>query len=151
MRLEILLLLVPFTVPSVAVRAQAGAGKLPATVVGTWRGTSICRPVGKPPCHDEIAAYHFRMDSTVAADSDAKSERLVWQANKIVNGVEEEMGTMSCTYEHEAGVLTCPMRGWRWVFRAVSAATGDSLVGTLRNPAGVVWRDIRITRTGRLP
>jgi hypothetical protein len=106
--------------------------------------------VGKPPCHDEIAAYHFRVDSTVAADR-TRVERLVWQANKIVNGVEEEMGTMACTYDPAAGALTCPMRGWQWVFRAASAASGDSLVGTLRNPSGVVWRDVRATRTSRQP
>lgn len=146
MRFGKLLLLVPVTLPCLAARAQGGAGKPPATLVGTWRGTSICRPVGKPPCHDEIAAYHFRVDSTGGT-----SERLVWQANKIVKGVEEEMGTMSCTYEHDSGVLTCPMRGWQWVFRAFTTATGDSLVGTLRNPSGIVWRDVRVTRIGRQP
>jgi hypothetical protein len=150
MRLEKLLLFVPLTLPCLTARAQGGAGNPPSTLVGTWRGTSICRPVGTPPCHDEIAAYHFRVDSTAAADS-AGTEHLVWQANKVVNGAEEEMGTSTCTYERRSGVLTCPMRDWRWVFRAASASPGDSLVGTLKNPAGVVWRDIRITRTSREP
>ena len=151
MRFEKLRLLVPLTLPCLAAGAQGGAGKPPATLVGTWRGTSICRPVGKPACHDEIAVYHFRVDSTVAADSAAKSERLVWQANKVVKGAEEEMGTMSCTYDRAAGVLTCPMRDWRWEFRAASAPAGDSLIGTLSNPAGVVWRDVRTTRVRRHP
>jgi hypothetical protein len=148
MRLE-KLLLVPLMLPRLA-HAQGAAARPPATLVGTWRGTSICRPVGKPACHDEIAVYHFRIDTTVAADS-SKPDRLVWQANKIVNGVEEEMGTMSCTYDRDSGVLACPMRGWRWVFRAASASTGDTLLGTLDNPSGVVWRDVRVTRTSRQP
>jgi len=151
MRFAKLLLLVPLTVPCLAAYAQGSAGNPPASLVGTWRGTSICRPVGKPACHDEIAAYHFHVDSAATAGGGASSERLVWQANKVVNGAEEEMGASTCTYERQSGVLTCPMRDWRWVFRAASAVTGDSLVGTLRNPAGVVWRDVRITRTSRQP
>lgn len=151
MRLDRLLLFVSLMFPRLAASAQAGAGTLPSTLVGTWRGTSICRPVGKPACHDEIAVYHFRIDTTGITDRDASAERLVWQANKVVNGVEEEMGTMGCTYDHGSGIVSCPMRGWRWVFRAASASARDSLVGTLQNPAGVVWRDVRVTRTSRQP
>ena len=148
-------------IPRVAAHAQAAA---PATVVGTWRGTSICRPVGKPACHDEIAVYHFRVDSASGADSaarrpaDARSaartERLVWQANKVVNGVEEEMGTMSCTYDRTSGNLRCRMRDWLWSFHATGAGattTDAALVGTLTNAAGVVWRDVRVTRTSGQP
>lgn len=130
----------------------------PRTLVGTWRGTSICRPVGKPACHDETAVYHFRRADTLTvprADrsgaSGGMTERLVLQGNKVVKGVEEEMGTMECSYDPTSGDLLCPMRDWRWVFHAATERGGVTLTGTLRNPAGVIWRDIRVTRSSTAP
>jgi hypothetical protein len=121
------------------VAAAQGAGA-PASIVGDWRGTSICTAAGKPTCHDEVVVYHMRRDTT--ASGGAGVERLEWVANKIVNGREEEMGTLACEYRPAAAVVTCPMRNWTWRLEA----RGDSLVGTLANPAGVVWRDVRVAR-----
>lgn len=158
-----LLLVLTMVLPLETALAQADtSASPPRTLVGTWRGTSTCRPVGKPACHDEIAVYHFRhVDSASAsATAGARSagsvdagpvEHLVLQGNKVVNGVEEEMGTMKCTYDPASGNVVCPMRDWRWVFRAVTGPAGITLTGTLRNPAGVVWRDIRVTRSSTIP
>ena len=164
MPLPLLLLMLP----CVAAHGQSGApaapppATAPASVVGTWRGTSICRPVGKPACHDEVAVYHIRRaDSAGTPRADAPrssgvsgqppSERLVWQGNKVVNGVEEDMATLSCTYDPTSGTALCPMRGWRWVFQAAIGAEGATLVGRLENPAGVVWRDVRVTKVADVP
>ncbi|HEY0996129.1 MAG TPA: hypothetical protein VGD77_09060 [Gemmatimonadaceae bacterium] len=118
--------------------APAGA---PTSLVGDWQGTSTCRPVGKPACHDEVVVYHFRPDSA-APPATAAVERLEWTLNKIVAGAEENMGVLPCTYARRTGEASCPMRGWRWHF----VARGDSLVGRLENPRGVAWRDIRVRR-----
>ncbi len=65
---------------------------------GKWKGTSLCQ-VKNSPCHDEIVVYHVSQtgtDSTYAI-----------QANKIVNGVEEDMGTLDGVYNKTKKVFTC--------------------------------------------
>jgi hypothetical protein len=115
----------------------------PASLVGTWRGTSICTDVGKPACHDEVVVYHFsaKPDSTAKA-TPGSGEHLGWQMNKVVAGAEEEMGTLECDYARATGATVCPMRNWSWRFRA----RGDTLRGTLVNPLGVTWRNIVVAR-----
>jgi hypothetical protein len=120
---------------------DSSAAPAPLSLVGDWRGTSTCTPVGKPACHDEQVVYHVRR--AAAASKDSTVERLEWVMNKIVDGAEEEIGTMDCEYRPAAALVTCLMRGWVWSF---DAPGGGVLRGTLKNPAGVVWRDIRATR-----
>jgi hypothetical protein len=122
-----------------AARAQSSP---PHTLVGDWRGTSICTPVGKPACHDEVVVYHFTALPDSAGLAAAGVQRLHWTANKIVAGQEESMGEMTCTYAPSTGDLTCPMRGWTWTLHA----RGVTLDGILANPSGVVWRNIHATR-----
>ncbi|HET6763041.1 MAG TPA: hypothetical protein VFH27_05195 [Longimicrobiaceae bacterium] len=124
--------------------AQASGGGPPASLVGAWRGTSICTPVGKPACHDETVVYYMRPAPGQAAHAAPGGERLTWVANKIVNGKEEEMGELACAYVRRTGVVTCPMRGWMWRLRA----QGTSMTGTLVSPQGVVWRHVRVARSG---
>jgi hypothetical protein len=123
-----------------AARAQDSAAAAPVSLVGEWRGTSICTPVGKPACHDEQVVYRVRR--AAAAGTDSTVERLEWVMNKIVNGAEEDMATLDCEYRPALAQVSCPMRGWVWSFDAM----GGMLRGTLKNPAGVVWRDIRVAR-----
>lgn len=52
---------------------------------GVWKGTSLCQ-VKNSPCQDEIIVYHISKGST------GKSYDVI--ANKIVNGKEENMGTI---------------------------------------------------------
>ena len=129
--------------PRLARAQDSAAAAAPPSMVGDWRGTSICTPVGKPACHDEQVVYHVRRAAKASTDSTV--ERLEWVGNKIVNGAEEEMGTLDCEYRPAVAQVTCPMRGWVWSFDAL----GGMLRGTLKNPAGVVWRDIRVTRGAR--
>jgi hypothetical protein len=128
---------------AVALGARSVEQGAPASLVGTWRGTSICTDAGKPACHDEVVVYHF----IAATDSSANAtrvtvEHLGWQMNKVVAGAEEEMGKLGCDYVRESGATVCPMRDWSWRFRA----RGDTLRGTLANPTGVVWRNIVVAR-----
>lgn len=158
-----LLLLLPMVLaPETALAQTDAVARPPRTLVGTWRGTSTCRPVGKPACHDEIAVYHFRRVDSASGSAGGRArgagsggaglaEHLVLQANKVVRGVEEDMATLKCAYDPASGNVLCPMRDWRWVFRAAAERGDITLTGTLRSPAGVVWRDIRVARSSSIP
>ena len=138
------LLMLPLAVPA---RGQGVASEPPGSIVGTWRGSSVGTSVGKPACHDEHVVYHFTRAgddrAARAAMPSQKVERLRWVMNKVVNGREEGMGDLVCTYTTATRVARCPMRDWMWTF----AARGNGLTGTLANPSGVVWRNVRVSRS----
>ena len=115
----------------------------PSALDGTWHGTSICTSVGKPACHDEVVVYYTRLRDT--SKSTSSPLRLDWTANKIVAGQEEPMGSFVCDVQPDHRSVICPMRGWRWSF----TVRGDTLAGTLVNPTGTVWRNIRAVREKR--
>jgi hypothetical protein len=116
------------------------------SIDGTWRGTSLCTPAGRPTCHDERVVYHFRtLPPTPAAEEvppSSRQSRLEWVANKIVNEREEEMGILICVADAPARTISCPMRDWMWTLHM----RGDAIDGTLSNAAGVIWRNIEVTR-----
>ena len=67
-------------------------------IAGKWKGSSICQ-VKNSPCHDENVVYHISKagnDSTYSI-----------QANKIVNAVEEDMGTLTGVYDKTKKTLSC--------------------------------------------
>ena len=103
--------------------------------VGVWRGTSLCT-VRPSPCNDEIAVY--RITRLRAKDS------LSFDARKVVNGQEEEMGgPLGCRLNASGEQFTCAMRNGTWNF----TVRGDSLVGELRLPDNRKYRDIRTARS----
>lgn len=111
-----------------------------SSLVGTWRGTSTCL-VRPSACHDEIAVYHI---SRFTADT----TKLTVQANKIVNGVEENMGTLEpCTFTSKTRTLSCPMPPgvrpgeWRFTF------TGNAIDGGLWVPGGTKFREIHARKS----
>lgn len=110
---------------------------------GTWHGTSICTSVGKPACHDEVVVYYTRLRDT--SKSTSSPIHLDWTANKIVAGKEESMGGFVCDVQPDRHSAVCPMRDWRWSF----TVRGDTMAGTLVNPTGTVWRNIRAVRDKR--
>jgi len=118
--------------------AGAAHSQAPANApnpVGVWRGTSLCtlRP---SPCNDEIAVY--RITRMNAKDS------LSFDARKVVNGQEEEMGgPLGCRLDASGTQFTCAMRNGVWHF----TIRGDSLVGELRLPDNRKYRDIRTARS----
>lgn len=87
---------------------------------GVWKGTSLCQ-VKNSPCHDEIVVYHISKGST------GKSYDMI--ANKIVNGKEENMGTISFTYDDKQKIFISvdSVRNARWEFKI----TGNAMKGTL--------------------
>ena len=90
------------------------------SIEGTWKGTSLCQ-VKNSPCHDEIVVYY------ISKDSIGKAYEVV--ANKIVNGKEDSMGTISLTYDDQkkAFVSADSVRNARWEFKL----TGNTIKGTL--------------------
>lgn len=87
---------------------------------GVWKGTSICQ-VKNSPCHDEIVIYY------ISKDSAGRSYKMT--ANKVVNGKEEDMGTLPFTYDEKQKVFVCvdSARSARWEFKV----TGNTMKGTL--------------------
>jgi hypothetical protein len=91
-RLCVLLVLVVFNTPfSLAASDKA--------VLGSWEGDSKCI-VADSPCHDEHVLYQITED-----------KRNLFQLNldayKVVEGNPEFIGTLACSFEPKAGVLSC--------------------------------------------
>ena len=91
---RILFSLLVLLIASVQFAFSQAKGGEPA---GKWKGTSLCQ-VKNSPCHDEIVVYHI---SRAGTDS-----TYTVQANKIVNGVEEDMGTLNAVYDKTKKVFT---------------------------------------------
>jgi hypothetical protein len=64
-------------------------------IEGIWKGSSICQ-VKESPCHDEEVVYHILPDSN-------KLYRVT--ANKVVNGKEDYMGTLSFSLDSSTGIF----------------------------------------------
>jgi hypothetical protein len=97
-------------------------------VLGEWRGRSTCL-ITPSSCNSEVVVYEIRRDS-VQRDS------LAIDADKIVNGARDYMGTLTCGWN--APVLACPFRGgwWRLTLR------GDTLAGFLDLADGRRFREV---------
>ena len=105
-------------------------------LVGDWRGDSIC-VVRPSACNDEKALYHFKQLGGLP-------NRFSLQADKIVNGQAEEMGTMECSYAAEKHAVTCSTP------RLVLHLTlkGKNLAGTMNLADGTLWRNISLKKDG---
>ena len=112
--------LLNITLLFVAVAAWSGES---VDAIGAWEGESKCM-VPDSPCHDEHVVYHIAADKQDAA-------KLTADADKIVNGKAEFMGTLSCVYHAGESLLSCTFVDSRqenlWEFHIA----GDSMTGTL--------------------
>jgi len=111
-----------------------------AAILGAWHGTSLCADKQVDvACHDEEVIYVI--DSAAGPRGPVR-----WQADKIVNGVRENMGVSSLSYDSTSDTwfwdLNMRVRG-RFTFRL----RGDSLVGDLRE--GSSHRLVRRIAVGR--
>jgi hypothetical protein len=112
MKLQIFLLLLLIFLTGKSIVAQSFEGK--------WKGTSLCQ-VKNSPCHDEVVIYY------VSKSSDGRSYEVI--ANKIVNGKEEDMGTLIFTYDdkQKTFISVDSARNAKWEFKI----TGKEMKGTL--------------------
>ncbi|HMD36494.1 MAG TPA: hypothetical protein VKH42_16065 [Vicinamibacterales bacterium] len=64
----------------------------PASLLGTWRGTSTCTDRrAAPACADEVVVYEFKPGSEAGA--------VRWLADKIVDGKRESMGEVELRWD----------------------------------------------------
>ena len=114
------------------------AARAAADVIGSWEGESKCT-VADSPCRDEHVLYRIAIDKKDPA-------RLTMDADKIVNGSSQFMGTLVCQL-HPDSTLSCTGNTPRqddWEFH-VSAAT---MTGTLTiGPERQLYRRITVRRT----
>jgi hypothetical protein len=106
-------------------------------LVGRWHGTSLCQ-VRPSPCRDEEAVYHIARKP---------GGGYAMTMNKIVAGVEQEMGILDATFTpatHRLAGVTYDRRGApaRWEFQL----RGDRLSGRLVTNGNVVFRLIEVRR-----
>jgi hypothetical protein len=102
---------------------------------GDWRGESICT-VHPSSCHDEHVIYHI-----TEPDSAGK---LQINADKIVDGKPEFMGTIDCTFDRQHSSIACTMKQGIWAF----AVAGSNMTGTLKLPDGTLFRRISVHKQG---
>jgi hypothetical protein len=98
-------------------QAQTVTALIDTLLPGTWKGTSICQ-VKNSPCHDEIVVYHISKDKGV--------DSFYFNASKIVNGVEVQMGILPFVYNKRTNQVTSTAYG-SWTFNI----EGAMLEGTL--------------------
>ena len=106
-------------------------------VIGVWEGESKCM-VPDSPCRHEHVIYTIKPDQNGSG--------LTMQADKVVNGERQNMGTLPCRYDPAGKRLTCVTEGARpgdWAF----IVSGDTMTGTLtlRNEHQL-YRRIRVAR-----
>lgn len=128
-----ILLLTPVAWPQ---SAPAAAG-----VTGSWEGESKCA-VPDSPCHDEHVVYR------ITADKKNPAQRSI-DADKIVDGSPQFMGSMVCQYHADQATLSCtgntPKRD-DWEFRV----SGDTMTGTLTlGPEKQLYRRIAVRKNSK--
>ena len=111
-------------------QAQNSLAKVDTLLVGTWKGTSLCQ-VKNSPCHDETVVYHI--SKTTGVDT------FYINASKIVNGAEEEMGIVPCTYNKKTNQLISTADKGVWTFNIETA----KLEGTLL-VRGDLYRKVKV-------
>jgi hypothetical protein len=118
---------------AVSLLVVSSCAALAAGIAGTWSGTSICT-IKDSPCHDENVIYHI-----TEPDSAGK---LKIQADKVVNGQPEDMGTIDCTFDSKSSKLVCPIESGKFEF----TVAGDKMTGTLKLSDGRLYRNINVTK-----
>ncbi|HEX8906941.1 MAG TPA: hypothetical protein VF771_18970 [Longimicrobiaceae bacterium] len=126
-----------------ALAAHAPGAAQAAPLAGTWEGTSVCL-ANRGVCHDEHVVYHVAR----AAPAPGDSADYTIDANKVVNGREEEMGVLRCRAGRGGATLACPMpprfRPGTWSF----IRRGNVLDGGLTTPDGTRVRRVSVRRRG---
>ena len=111
----------------------AGKSYAQSDLPGVWRGTSLCQ-IKSSPCHDEQVVYHISKKAGV------DSFEVV--ANKMVDGKEENMGTLIFFLDAKGQFVSVDeARGGRWEFQRI----GNKLSGRLIYK-GQLYRLIDVTK-----
>jgi hypothetical protein len=122
-RVLLIIALVCSATPNVSQPATATARPTAASVLGTWKGDSIC--VGnRPACKNEIVVYRF-------AAVPGKVGVVLNFADKIIDGQRVPMGKLEFQYNEAKGELSCEFTKNQthglWQF----TVSGDAIEGSL--------------------
>ena len=122
------------TLPLIALLILLQAPQFSASsVAGTWEGSSLCT-VPDSPCHNEHVVYHIKPDAK-------EPTRFVIDADKVVDGKEDFMGALQCTFTAEKSELYCDTAGdWRFTVK------GNSMTGTLNLKDGTLYRKVSVKK-----
>jgi hypothetical protein len=116
---------------------QAAPGT--AAVVGSWEGESKCI-VPDSPCRSEHVVYR------IAADKE-NPVQLIIDADKIVDGTPQFMGTIVCRYRADRSTMSCTGNTPKqddWEFQI----SGDTMSGTLSiGPEKQLYRRINVRKS----
>lgn len=115
-------------------KAQANLPIADSALIGRWKGSSLCQ-IKNSPCHDETVVYYI----SKAVGIDSFSIR----ATKIVNGAEEDMGTLNCKFERKTKQLISTDYKALWTFNV----NGKSMDGRLMF-RGALYRIIKLVKQG---
>lgn len=116
--------ILPFVLAGLAatnVSAAAKSADARTALLGAWHGQSICTGA-RAACRNEVVVYHV----TAARKRDVVTIAM----NKIVNGAEEEMGSMDFAIDFAAHQLSGSFDNGRVATRWVFHWTGDEMRGT---------------------
>ena len=112
----------------------AGQASNDSLIIGVWKGTSLCQ-VKTSPCHDETVVCHI--------SKAGKPNEYNVLMNKIVNGAEEDMGTLLGRFNPKLKELTCsPQPNTIWKFYL----SNKKLAGTLYYNRQL-YRKISVTKS----
>ena len=100
-------------------------------LIGVWKGSSICQ-IKNSPCHDETVVYYISKKPGI--------DTFYINGNKIVNGVEEEMGILPFTLNKKTNQLISTSYGL-WTFTIKQRKLEGTLVSK-----GVLYRIISLTK-----
>jgi hypothetical protein len=103
-------------------------------IIGNWKGSSICQ-VKNSPCHDETVICHI---TKIRDDGDIDI-----LMNKIVDGKEEGMGVLVCSYDRKTGLIHSNASKGTWTF----ILRHDNMDGRLIYE-GKLYRIIHLSRAG---
>lgn len=126
--------------PSLPCHAAATpAHPAPPSVLGTWKGESICTG-NRPACKNEVVVYRFE-------PVPGKSGVLLLFADKIIDGQRVPMGKLEFQYDQAKGTLSGEFtRGQThglWQF----TVSGDTMEGTLvLLPTRELGRRVKVKR-----
>ena len=114
--LKFLISLALLSFSSQSVFAQYGMN-----LVGDWKGESICQ-VKNSPCHDEIVVYHIKKENDPG--------KFQADADKIVNGQLQNMGTLHFIYDQKNKTFTCIFKNGTFKFIIKDDRMEGSLIMT---------------------
>jgi hypothetical protein len=100
-------------------------------LIGVWKGSSNCQ-LKNSTCHDETVVYHISKKTGI--------DTFYINGNKIVNGMEEEMGILPFTLNKKTNQLISTSYGL-WTFTIKQGKMEGTLVSK-----GALYRIIKLTK-----